>query len=92
MSIPESGLRIKLYQPQQRDFHESRAGFRSFIGGRGSGKTVVGAVDLALKAIAEKANYGIFAPTYGDLHDFTFISSFLKIDQIFPPTQDELPI
>ena len=71
MSIPESGLRIKLYQPQQRDFHESRAGFRSFIGGRGSGKTVVGAVDLALKAIAEKANYGIFAPTYGDLHDFT---------------------
>ena len=62
---------IRLYRTQQVDFHESNCLMRSFIGGRGSGKTVVGAVDLVLRANKEKANYGIFAPTYGDLHDFT---------------------
>jgi len=78
MSRQENELTIHLYEPQQRAFHESTAGFRGFVGGRGSGKTVVGAVDMCIRALRERADYGIFAPTYGDLKDFT-LRTFLDV-------------
>ncbi len=53
----------------QRDFLRSTARLRGFVGGRGSGKTFVGALDLLLRAMAEKGLYGLYAPTYPMLMD-----------------------
>ncbi len=57
--------------PVQRAFLDSHALYRGFVGGRGSGKTWIGALDLLMRAMAGPAPrlYAVYAPTYPMLHD-----------------------
>lgn len=50
--------------PQQAKFRQSNAPFRGFVGGRGAGKSWVGAYDLLVRASMKKGLYGCYAPTY----------------------------
>ncbi len=56
-------MTIKL-TPQQAKFRQSNAPFRGFVGGRGAGKSWVGAYDLLVRASMKKGLYGCYAPTY----------------------------
>ena len=57
--------------PVQNDYIESNALFRGFVGGRGAGKTRVGAIDIALKA-KRNHTYLIGSPTGVLMGDTTF--------------------
>lgn len=73
-------IRLKAY-PQQAALLESRARFKGFVGGRGSGKSEAGAMDILLRSLRPEGRnrlYMIGAPTYQGLHDFT-IRSFRKV-------------
>lgn len=62
-------LTIDVHEVQQR-FLESQALYRALVGGRGSGKTTIGALDLMLRAMEkDKRLYAVYAPTYPMLHD-----------------------
>lgn len=77
-------MNIPVYQ-KQADFLQSTARFRSFCGGRGCGKSQVGALDIwtrSLKAEGRNRLYLVGAPTYGGLHDYT-IRSFKEAGQKF---------
>jgi len=65
-------LRIELHQAQQ-DFLDSPAIYRGFVGGRGAGKSFVGALDLLLRAKPDRL-YGVYAPTYPMLRDSSWRS------------------
>lgn len=61
---------LKLSSPQHIYLNELKTKFRAFVGGFGSGKTFVGAVDLVRFAIENpKHPQGYFAPTYRDIRD-----------------------
>ena len=68
--------RIRLYRAQA-EFRASQKPFRGFVGGRGSGKSYVGAYDLLRRAERGRL-YAIYAPTYPVLRD-TALRSFLGI-------------
>lgn len=71
---------ICLYR-QQNDFWSSKARFRAFCGGRGAGKSLVGAFDMWTRAYEPEGRgrlYLIGAPTYGGLFDYT-IRSFREV-------------
>ena len=64
---------IKLHQVQH-DFHHSQSLYRGFVGGRGSGKSYVGAYDLLRRAMSDEGRdrlYMIISPTYMVLQDAT---------------------
>lgn len=69
-------IRLRLHQAQA-DFRHSSAPYRGFVGGRGAGKTFIGAVDLILRAKPGRL-YLVAAPTYNMLSDVT-MRSFLKV-------------
>jgi phage terminase large subunit-like protein len=67
-------MELPLYQEQLR-FLQSDAPFRAFVGGRGAGKTHVGALDVALRASLEanaRRTYLVASPTAVLLHDTTY--------------------
>ena len=62
---------IKLHRVQS-EFRHSDALYRGFVGGRGSGKSYVGAYDLIFRAMSERGRgrlYMVVAPTYVILQD-----------------------
>jgi len=60
---------IKLHPIQYR-FHHSKALYRGFVGGRGAGKSWIGAYDLITRSKRD-CTYLIASPTSGDLYDTT---------------------
>lgn len=67
--------------PRQADFCHSRALYRGFVGGRGAGKSFVGAYDLLRRAQPGRL-YGVYAPTYPMMRDATQ-RSFLQLARRF---------
>src|SRR4051812_27216130 len=67
---------IQVY-PKQRQFLESKALWRAFVGGIGSGKSYIGALDMIRRAKPGRL-YLVTAPTYPMLSDASF-RSFLGI-------------
>lgn len=63
---------VKVYGKQQQ-FLQSKALLRAFVGGIGSGKSYVGALDVIRRAKPERL-YLVTAPTYPMLSDATFRS------------------
>ncbi len=63
--------------PKQADFLDSTALFRAFVGGRGTGKSKIGAYDLIAKSKSNRL-YLVAAPTYKVLKDAT-LRSFLEV-------------
>lgn len=80
MTAPSLTLRreIKLSQTQ-KSFRQSTARFRAFVGGRGAGKSQVGALDLVRRCKPNRL-YLIAAPDYTVLMDASF-RSFLDTCQ-----------
>ena len=76
---------VELHQAQY-DFCHSDALYRGFVGGRGAGKSLVGAYDLVRRTKPERL-YAIFAPTYPMLLDATY-RSFTEQCQRFNFLQD----
>lgn len=78
MSVPVKTLRKRwpIY-PKQADFLDSTALFRAFVGGRGTGKSKIGAYDLIAKSKSNRL-YLVAAPTYKVLKDAT-LRSFLEV-------------
>ena len=69
-------FRIQLTS-SQKAFRVSKARYRALVGGRGSGKSFVGALDLAARAMEPGRGgllYGVYSPTYGMLKDATMRS------------------
>lgn len=62
-------MRVRLTQAQAR-FLDSTAHYRGFVGGRGAGKSFVGAYDLIKRARTNRT-YMVIAPTYPMLRDAT---------------------
>jgi predicted phage terminase large subunit-like protein len=69
-------LRLDLHQAQS-DFLECNELYRGFVGGRGAGKSFVGALDMLLRA-EDDCLYGVYAPTYPMLKDSSW-RAFLEI-------------
>lgn len=65
--------------PKQRQFLESKALWRAFCGGIGSGKSHIGALDMIRRAKPDRL-YLVTAPTYPMLSDASF-RSFLEVAQ-----------
>ena len=63
---------LKVY-PKQLAFLESKALFRAFVGGIGSGKSFIGALDMIRRSKPGRL-YLVTAPTYPMLSDATFRS------------------
>lgn len=59
---------IRLH-PVQAAFLQSDALIRGFVGGRGAGKSHVGAVDLLARAVNRPGLYLVLSPTYTELQD-----------------------
>ena len=70
-----TALTIDLHAAQQA-FLDSPAIYRGFVGGRGAGKSFVGALDLLMRAKPGRL-YGVYAPTYPMLKDSSW-RSFLS--------------
>ncbi|MCC6446808.1 MAG: phage terminase large subunit [Armatimonadetes bacterium] len=73
---PQPPQRIDLH-PAQWAFRQSAALYRGFVGGRGAGKSFVGAYDLLRRAKPLRL-YGVYAPTYRMLKDAT-LRTFLSL-------------
>lgn len=71
-------VKIQLYTTQAQ-FRRSEALYRGFVGGRGSGKSFVGAYDLLRRAQPGRL-YGAYAPTYPMLRDAA-LRSFTELAQ-----------
>jgi predicted phage terminase large subunit-like protein len=67
--MPTRQVTIDLHKTQHA-FRHSTALYRGYVGGRGSGKTFVGAYDLIRRAKAG-ALYGVYAPSYPMMRDAT---------------------
>jgi hypothetical protein len=67
---------IRVYPKQQR-FLESRALYRAFVGGIGSGKSWVGALDMMRRSKSSRL-YMVTAPTYPMLQDST-LRTFVEL-------------
>ena len=65
--------------PIQKAFKDSESLYRGFTGGRGTGKSFVGAYDLLRRAKAGRL-YGLYAPTYPMLRDAS-LRSFLELGE-----------
>lgn len=60
-------VEVEVHTTQQA-FLDSPALYRGFVGGRGAGKTFVGALDMLLRAEPGRL-YGVYAPTFPMLRD-----------------------
>ncbi len=69
-------LVVKLHR-RQHEFKASPALYRAFVGGRGAGKTWIGAYDLIRRAKKDRTYY-VVGPTYPVLRDST-MRSFLAV-------------
>lgn len=69
-ALPKKRTTIRLHQAQA-DFAKSKALFRGFVGGRGSGKSWAGAYDLIRRAKPGRL-YMVASPTYTVLQDTTW--------------------
>lgn len=63
---------VQVY-PKQRDFLEGKSLLRAFVGGIGSGKSFIGALDVIRRSKPNRL-YLVTAPTYPMLSDATFRS------------------
>ena len=63
-------IRVPIHAAQSA-FRRASEWIRGFIGGRGSGKTVIGCLDLLMRAEAG-GSYMVVAPTYAMLHEATW--------------------
>lgn len=70
---------ISVY-PKQRQFLESKALWRAFVGGVGSGKSYVGSLDMIRRAKPSRL-YLVTAPTYPMLSDASF-RSFVEVAEL----------
>jgi predicted phage terminase large subunit-like protein len=70
-------LKVRLH-PAQTRFRTSKATYRGFVGGRGSGKSYVGALDMLLRAGAAPGTYLAASPTYTMLKDAS-LKTFLDL-------------
>ncbi len=68
-------VKVRLHRVQAA-FHHSKAIYRGFVGGRGAGKSTIGAYDLIRRAKAGRL-YGAYAPTYPMMRDAT-LRAFLE--------------
>lgn len=59
--------------PAQQGFLNSQALYRGFVGGRGCGKSFIGALDVVLRAQPGRL-YGVYAPTFPMMRDATLRS------------------
>jgi len=63
-------LRVEIHlTEQQLRFLDSPAPYVGFVGGRGSGKTWVGALRIIMRAMESPGLYAVYAPTYPMLRD-----------------------
>lgn len=75
-------IKIQLH-PAQDDFCRSPAVYRGYVGGRGAGKSFVGAFDLLCRALDKPGRlFGLYAPSYPLLRDSS-LRSFLAIGAPF---------
>lgn len=74
--MPQTTIRL---HPIQYRFRHSDAPYRAFVGGRGAGKSFVGAYDLLRRAKPNRL-YGAYAPTYPMLRDAA-LRSFMEIGE-----------
>lgn len=70
-----------LLHPKQRMFCESQAPIRSFVAGRGTGKTLICCHDL-LKRAKHDRMYLVGAPTYGMLEDSSYRTFLQHADRL----------
>lgn len=73
--------RRRLLHREQANFLRDRSLYRGFVGGRGSGKTWVGAYDMLIRARKDRT-YLIGSPTGVLLHDTTFPTFKLLAQEI----------
>jgi len=73
-------LALDLHEAQQA-FLDAAALYRGFVGGRGAGKSWIGACDLLLRATDDRL-YGVYAPTYPMLQDSSW-RTFLDLGARF---------
>lgn len=68
--------------PKQKRFHNSKAKFRAYIGGVGSGKTICGCMEALIQSSKSRNNLGLIgAPTYRQLKDTTQRTLFDILDE-----------
>jgi phage terminase large subunit-like protein len=78
--MPTRCFQVMLH-PAQRAFLDSPALLRGFVGGRGAGKSFIGAYDLITKASSKRGRlYMVVAPTYPLLKSSS-IRTFLQLAQ-----------
>lgn len=73
-------LVLELHQAQQ-DFIDSTELYRGFTGGRGAGKSYIGALDLLLR-VQDDRLYGVYAPTFPMLRDSSWRMFLDLADQL----------
>lgn len=79
--------------PSQAAFFASKAMFRGFVGGRGVGKSFIGAMDLVKRACLVPGLYMVIAPTYPMLRDATIRSfeSFVRPNNLLASDINKTP-
>lgn len=76
--LREVGIAYKKL-PSQRRFHNSKAKFKAYVGGYGSGKTYAGCHEALKLSLLNRGLTGMMlAPTYGMLEDST-LPAFMEI-------------
>jgi predicted phage terminase large subunit-like protein len=76
---------VELHRAQAA-FCRSQALYRGFVGGRGAGKSYIGAYDLIRRAKPGRL-YGVYAPSYPMMRDAT-MRSFMSLAQRFSYLRD----
>jgi predicted phage terminase large subunit-like protein len=85
LSVPNLTTAIDLHAAQEAFCHSS-ALYRGFVGGRGAGKSFIGAYDLIRRAQPGHL-YGVYAPSYPMMRDAT-LRSFLALARRFNYLKD----
>lgn len=70
MATVEHGIALPIYDKQE-EFLDATAWLRGLVGGRGTGKSTIGALDILLKA-KHGEPYMAVSPTFGDVSDVTW--------------------
>ena len=78
--------REMMLHPTQAEFVDCRETISGFVGGRGTGKTTVGAYKAMVIAEPDRT-YSVVAPTYKMLHDVT-MKEFIKMGRRFGYIRD----
>ncbi len=78
-------IKIDVHQSQQ-DFLDSTRPYRGFVGGRGAGKSFIGALDLMLRSVPDRL-FMVVAPTYPMLRDSS-LRAFVDIARRYDYLRD----